>query len=159
MSRRAEKNFRLGVAFVAIIALVMTSHAFYLHSAFYNDDAFISLRYAKNLIDGNGLVWNPGERTEGYTNFLHIILTASLGYLGAGLVVASRAVNALAFFTMIVVGLFHIRRNLNDRTDQREWLVGAIPLILVLNTYPMISWIYGGLEGPLFASLVTIGTL
>jgi hypothetical protein len=35
------------------------------------DDAFISFRYARNLADGYGLVWNPGgEPTQGYTNFL-----------------------------------------------------------------------------------------
>lgn len=34
------------------------------------DDAFISMKYAANLAQGHGLVWNPGERVEGYTNFL-----------------------------------------------------------------------------------------
>ena len=32
------------------------------------DDAFISFRYARNLVEGHGLVFNPGERVEGYTN-------------------------------------------------------------------------------------------
>ena len=34
------------------------------------DDAFISFRYARNLVRGHGLVFNPGEAVEGYTNFL-----------------------------------------------------------------------------------------
>src|SRR3989442_6717285 len=34
------------------------------------DDAFISLRYAQHLVQGHGLVYNVGERVEGYTNFL-----------------------------------------------------------------------------------------
>lgn len=34
------------------------------------DDAYISFRYARNVAEGNGLVWNLGERVEGYTNFL-----------------------------------------------------------------------------------------
>ncbi|EMM79312.1 hypothetical protein LEP1GSC037_0026 [Leptospira interrogans str. 2006001854] len=34
-----------------------------------SDDAFISLRYAKNFADGKGLVFNEGEFVEGYTNF------------------------------------------------------------------------------------------
>ncbi len=45
------------------------------------DDAFISLRYARNLLDGHGLVWNPGERVEGYTNFLWTILLAGAARL------------------------------------------------------------------------------
>jgi len=38
------------------------------------DDAYISYRYAQNLGQGNGLVFNPGERVEGYSNFLYVLL-------------------------------------------------------------------------------------
>ena len=40
------------------------------------DDEMISMRYARNLVNGGGLVWNPGERVEGYTNFLWTIYMA-----------------------------------------------------------------------------------
>ena len=40
------------------------------------DDAYISFRYAKNLAEGNGLVYNIGQRVEGYTNFLWTLLIA-----------------------------------------------------------------------------------
>jgi hypothetical protein len=33
------------------------------------DDAMVSMRYAANWAAGAGLVWNPGERVEGYSNF------------------------------------------------------------------------------------------
>ncbi len=42
------------------------------------DDAFISFRYAENLVHGSGLVFNAGERVEGYGNFLWT-LWAALG--------------------------------------------------------------------------------
>ena len=42
------------------------------------DDAFISFRYARNLMEGHGLVFNPGERVEGYTNFLWVLELAAL---------------------------------------------------------------------------------
>ncbi|MCY3930946.1 MAG: hypothetical protein OXH70_04460 [Acidobacteria bacterium] len=42
------------------------------------DDAFISFRYARNLVGGHGLVFNPGERVEGYTNFLWVLELAAL---------------------------------------------------------------------------------
>jgi hypothetical protein len=44
--------------------------AFFRLWPFVIDDAFISLRYAQNLAAGHGLVYNLGERVEGYTNFL-----------------------------------------------------------------------------------------
>ena len=40
------------------------------------DDAFISFRYAANLVHGLGLVYNAGERVEGYSNFLWTVWTA-----------------------------------------------------------------------------------
>ena len=45
---------------------------------FLTDDAFISFRYARNLLEGNGLVFNPGERVEGYSNFLWVLELAAL---------------------------------------------------------------------------------
>jgi arabinofuranosyltransferase len=40
------------------------------------DDAFISLRHAQNLARGHGLVYNAGERVDGYTNFLWTVILA-----------------------------------------------------------------------------------
>ena len=42
------------------------------------DDAFISFRYTRNLLEGHGLVFNPGEYVEGYTNFLWILELAAI---------------------------------------------------------------------------------
>ena len=44
------------------------------------DDAYISFRYARHLADGHGLVWNVGERVEGYTNFLWTLLLGLLDW-------------------------------------------------------------------------------
>lgn len=52
--------------------------------AFYRDDAYMTLRYARNLIDGAGMAWNPGEHVQGYTNFLHPMLASCLGKLDLG---------------------------------------------------------------------------
>lgn len=42
------------------------------------DDAYISFRYSRNFADGLGLVWNAGERVEGYTNPLWTVLLGVL---------------------------------------------------------------------------------
>ncbi len=42
-----------------------------------NDDAYISFRYSQNLVEGHGLVYNPGEQAvEGYSNFLYTLMIA-----------------------------------------------------------------------------------
>jgi hypothetical protein len=47
------------------------------------DDAYISLRYAWQWINGAGVVWQSGDRVEGYTNFLQVALLAVGMYTGA----------------------------------------------------------------------------
>ena len=43
------------------------------------DDAFITFRYARNIVDGNGFVYNPGVRTLGTTTPLYTLLMAGIG--------------------------------------------------------------------------------
>jgi hypothetical protein len=47
------------------------------------DDAFISFRYADNLVRGQGLVFNAGERVEGFTNLLWTLWTAVGLWIGS----------------------------------------------------------------------------
>lgn len=49
-----------------------------------DDDQMISMRYARNLVEGYGLVFNPGQRVEGYSNFLWVLLMAALHWLPLG---------------------------------------------------------------------------
>jgi hypothetical protein len=52
---------------------------------FLGDDAMISMRYAHNLAQGQGLTWNPGERIEGYTNFLWVLFMSLVHLLPVSL--------------------------------------------------------------------------
>src|SRR6266436_5349701 len=46
------------------------------------DDAMVSMRYARNLAHGFGLVWNPGgDRVEGYTNPLWVLFMSLIHLL------------------------------------------------------------------------------
>lgn len=41
------------------------------------DDAYITFRFAQHFAQGQGLIWNiGGERVEGFTSFLHVLLLA-----------------------------------------------------------------------------------
>lgn len=82
--------------FVAVV-LILLSAGFLVHALSYDfvsDDAFISLRYARNLLDGQGLVFNPGERVEGFTGLAWVFLVALAGLLGADLLEAARVLGA-----------------------------------------------------------------
>lgn len=45
------------------------------------DDAFITFRYSRNIVDGEGFVYNPGTRTLGTTTPLYTLLMAGLSAL------------------------------------------------------------------------------
>jgi hypothetical protein len=74
----------LGWAFVGVVVItlavmyVMASRAetFTIQGrrvATLTDDTYISMRYARHLANGHGLVWNIGEApVEGFTNFLWV---------------------------------------------------------------------------------------
>src|SRR3990172_13278728 len=48
------------------------------------DDAYITFRYARNLLAGQGLVFNPGERVLGTTTPVYTLLMAGLGLVSGG---------------------------------------------------------------------------
>src|SRR5262249_44533914 len=67
-----------GLLALAVSALVLVARAVWLWDPYLVlDDAFISYRYAVHLAYGKGLVWNLGERVEGYTNFLWTVPLAA----------------------------------------------------------------------------------
>lgn len=49
------------------------------------DDAYITFRYAQNIIDGNGMVYNPGERVLGTTTPIYSFTMAILGSVFGGI--------------------------------------------------------------------------
>src|SRR6267154_221619 len=79
------------VPLIACLALLAWS------GRFIQDDAFISFRYADNLVRGIGLVWNQGERVEGYTNFLWTLLMSGGICLGMDPVLFSQVLGIICF--------------------------------------------------------------
>jgi hypothetical protein len=122
------------------------------HYYFLGDDAFISFRYARHLVDGLGLVWNPGEAVEGYTNFLWVLLTAAGMALGIepelltpllGIAAGAGVLLTVAWLTARTTGWGH----------PAAWLA---PLVLAASR-SFTAWSSGGLETQFFSLLVLLG--
>ncbi len=62
-----------------LLLLAVGRFVFWLYLPFASEDAYITFRYARNLVAGNGLVFNPGERVMGFTSAPWTLWT-SLGY-------------------------------------------------------------------------------
>jgi hypothetical protein len=112
------------------------------------DDAFISLRYARNLAEGNGLVYNAGERVEGFTNFLWVLLEAVLLRLGAG----PRAVVDLLGFGTALAAAFVVERGA-ERLELRP--VGRLVAhAAIVSSVSFAVWLLAGLEASAYGVLV-----
>src|SRR5260221_9972554 len=73
------------------------------------DDSYIAFRYAANLANGVGPVWNVGERVEGYTNPLWVLFMAAFARCKLDLTIPGAALS-LVFAAGCVVLLERISR-------------------------------------------------
>lgn len=129
------------------------------HAAFYghvtSDDAFISLRYARNLADGHGLVFNPGgERVEGFSNPLFTLLSAGFLALGAPPITTVKTIGIACWIGLVCL-CARFARELRGG-DQTSGAIAAV--LLAASTFPAV-WAVAGLETLLHALLVTAATM
>ena len=106
------------------------------------DDAFISFRYARNLLEGHGLVFNVGERVEGYSNFLWTIELAAI-WRAFGIPPEDAAPWLSVAFTAATLAAmaWWIARLPNL---QHRWLVMWMSLGLVCSSATFAVWTSGG---------------
>lgn len=71
MPARFRRSLPWGIAALAIAARVIPGPRII-------DDAYITFRYAQNLLAGNGLVYNPGEAVLGTTTPIYTLFLAAL---------------------------------------------------------------------------------
>lgn len=123
------------------------------------DDAMISMRYAWNLSHGAGLVWNPGEYIQGYTNLLMTLLmslatmlfdksTAALAIQISGIVFML----AIAYTAMRIAGHF-----IRHQSPRHQTLLRVFAFLCPLLYYPLAYWSLMGMETGLLTLLCLLG--
>jgi arabinofuranosyltransferase len=124
------------------------------------DDAMISMRYAWNLSHGFGLVWNPGEYVEGYTNLLMTLLM-SLPTLAFDKANAVLAVQILGIIFMLVNAylLMAIADNLVSGQQRYRRLFLTLAFLCALSYYPLEYWSLMGMETGLLTVLLSLSVL
>jgi hypothetical protein len=114
------------------------------------DDAYITFRYARNIAEGVGFVYNPGERVLGTTTPLYTLLMA-----GLSLATGSRDFPALALVVNALAGAFSVGMlyALGKRFAGHPVPAAAVALLWALAPFS-VSFAVGGMETDL-----TIGLL
>ena len=128
-----------------VLALLLLSGHAWVYRYFTVDDTYISFRFVRQFVAGNGLVFNIGERVEGYSNFLWVILLSLFAALGADLALAASA---------LAVGCSLVTLWLAWRFAHHLGLPGLTPLLLAA-TASVAAWSSNGMETAFFTLLVT----
>ncbi len=135
----------LSSAFLAAFGLVLSLGLI--------DDAYISLRYARNLADGHGLVFNIGERVEGYTSFLWVLLLGTARSLSAGIdlallakILGVSAASAVVFLSSRIAALVRDEEGTNGYEPGLTLLIAA--------HFPLVFWAFSGMETAFYVVLL-----
>lgn len=143
--------------FVLTAAAVLWGGGYAVSQWWVTDDAFISFRYARNLVEGLGLVFNEGERVEGYSNFLWTMWAAVGLKLGVAAEMWSNVWGIVLYLTSIVALAWN-----HARVRAAEGKPGpGVPLAaLIAAAHP--DWAVfatGGLETSAFTFLLLAAVL
>lgn len=132
----------------------------FVHARIYSflcDDAFIAFRYARNLANGHGLVFNPGwERVEGYSSVLWVLLLGAGAQVG---VTPERLALLLSLAATLALWAIVAAWSWRTRSEGEPGWVAAFAVLLLALTRSIAVWSTGGLETRLFELLVVAGTL
>ncbi len=120
---------------------------------FTQDDAYITLRYARHLAEGHGLAWNVGEKisVEGYSNFLFVLLGAGALKVGLDPIVFLKVSCCAAVAPSC--GLLYVLA--------RRWLrplAATLPAVLLTSHPGLAFWAVSGLETMVFQLWVVAAT-
>lgn len=156
MTEPAPTNRRPSwIAWIVLAILVIAAFAAWNRHRVEFDDAYISYRYAVNLATGHGLVFNPGERVEGYSNFLWVLLLAGVRLIGIAPHVAAPWLGVACFLGTLVLGWATVWwPGDGRRPDAVRGLMATLILAVLVSAHGFAATAGSGLETHLFALLV-----
>jgi arabinofuranosyltransferase len=167
---RASRAGGIAVALLTLVFLAWTAR-FLSRASFHGldgrryfalfDDALISMRYGWNLAHGHGLVWNAGERVEGYTNLLMTLVMSAVSMLFDRRL-APLAIQALGVATVLAVAAVSLRLARAGSADDGERVRAVLPVVAFGGTlafYPLAYWSFMGMETGLLTLLFLLAVL
>jgi arabinofuranosyltransferase len=151
-----------GDKYFPYIILVLIGIMFFYYCKSFNfiqDDSYITYRYVKNFTEGNGLVFNIGEKVEGYTCFFWVILLSFIKAIGINFISASQTLGIISSLLVLFLTykvseeIFPKNRNIFFNS------VFSLSAVLMLSANGAFAyWSVSGMETGLFSVLITAGT-
>ncbi len=114
------------------------------------DDAYITFRYARNLVEGHGFVYNAGEHVLGTTTPLYTLLLAGLALASGSRDFAALALGVNALAGASSIALLYL---LGKRLAGRRAPAVAAALLWAVSPYS-VTFAVGGMETDLTIALL-----
>jgi len=140
------------ISFVLLAPPVLIYFYFVRQFNFIQDDAYISYRYVANYLNGDGLVFNIGERVEGITNFGWTIFLILVGAFKVDFIATSKIIGTI-FGAGIIIISFLTARLLFKSED--KWFAFLPPYLLGANM-ALAYWAQSGLETAAFSFFASL---
>ena len=148
-SLRAQLTKHWITGFVAALCIgALVAHAVSC-LPYFPDDSYISLRYAKRLATGSGLTWTDGERVEGYSNLLWVLLVSAVAFFTKGFVVTARVVGVVCAGAAVAAVFWA-----HPVTRPARALPGIFGGLAIASSGAVATYAIAGLEQPLVAGLL-----
>ncbi len=116
------------------------------------DDSYITFRYARNLLAGEGFVYNPGQPVQGTTTPLYTFMMAGIGLLTGG-TQANFPLNALVLNALADAATCFLLIRLGRRAGA-VWPGYAAALAWAVAPFS-VTFAVGGLETSVYVLLLT----
>ncbi len=117
------------------------------------DDAMISMRYARNLANGYGLVWNPGETpVEGYTNPLWTVLMTFFHLFPISVSKVSLAIQ-ISGAVFLGINLIFVKKIAEIFSNRL--IIPLMAIILTAFYTPLNNWGLMGMEVSILTLLIS----
>ncbi len=154
------QNWRSLRGKLAVVALLILICSFYLGHVraydFVSDDTFITLRYAENLAEGHGLVFNHNDRIEGFSSPLWTIVLSAAHGVGLDLLPTSRILGTVIGLVALV--LLYLLVSAASDHEVHPLIAGIAPLALASNG-SFACWAASGMETMLYTALLVVSFL
>jgi len=132
---------------LVLLPAIMLFAILLVHTAWLNDDSYITFRTVDNFVNGYGLTWNVSDRVETFTNPLWMFLV-SIPYFFTDEIYYTAIILSITI-SMIAVLIFAFKIS--------KTVIGAILGIgIFIVSKPFIDWSTSGLENPLTHLILAI---
>ena len=155
INSRHLKHFILALVLITFFVIYLTQLLYVIDNRFVMDDAFIYLRYARNISQGYGFVWNPGELpVEGFTSILYLMILVVIEKLNLPTLFLAPTIGMVCSLLILIMSW-----KLGEMLIPKHYLEKSLSVILIGLSPTFMFWTDSGMDIALYSALVLLSVI